>query len=124
MGGTGPSFRLLDQNGSALVTIALNDGAPGGPMVLLSDPGHHAGLTMSVLQSAGPQMSLTGEGQSAQVHMGVTKDGTAVELYDQNGFSTSLGNGTKVSKDGKVKETTAASIALYNKDRKLLWSAP
>lgn len=30
MGGTGPSFRLLDQSDSALVTISLNDGTPSG----------------------------------------------------------------------------------------------
>jgi hypothetical protein len=129
MGGTGPSFRLLSTTGSALVTISLNDSAaggsaPGGPVLLLSDPSHKAGLTMSVLDGAGSQLSLMGENKDAQVHMAVTKDGSAVELFDENGFSTSLGNGMKVSKSGKAQETSAASIALYNKDRKVLWSAP
>ena len=124
MGGTGPSFRLLNQSGSALVTISLNDGAPGGPMLLLSDPAHHASLTMSALESAGSQLTLMGDNQDAKVHMSVTKDGTALELFDQDGFSTSVGNGVKVSKSGKAQQTSAASIALYNKDRKVLWSAP
>lgn len=123
MGGTGPSFRLLGETGTALVTISLNDGAPNGPMVLLSDPDHKAGLSMSVQQGAGSQLSLTGD-QNAQVHVGVTKDGTTLELFDQDGASASIGNGIKVSKSGKAQPTSAAAISLYNKDRKVLWSAP
>ncbi len=124
MGGTGPSFRLLDQNGSALVTLSLNDTAPGGPFVLLSDPQHHAGLSMSVLEGAGSQLSLTGESSGGQAHIGVTPDGTNIEISDRDGFSTSIGNGSQASKSGQVKKTSAAAIALFNKDRKVLWSTP
>lgn len=124
MGGMGPSFKLLDQSGSALVTISVNDAAPGGPFLLLSDPAHHAGISMSALQGAGSELSLTGERENAQVHIGVTKDGTALELFDQDGFSTDIGNGMQASRSGKLKKTTAASITLFNKDRKALWSAP
>jgi hypothetical protein len=124
MGGTGPSFRLLDLGGSALVTLSLNDATPGGPFLLLSDPQHRAGLSMSVLEGAGSQISLTGERANAQARIGVTKDGTALELFDQDGFSTDIGNGVQPSKSGKTKNTSAASISLFNKDRKVLWSAP
>jgi hypothetical protein len=124
MGGIGPSFRLLDQTGSAMVTISLNDATPGGPVLLLSDPSHKGGIAMSVQGGAGPQLSLTGEDQTAMAHMSVTKDGTSLELFDQNENSTSIGNGLRVSKSGKTQESSAASIALYNKDRKVLWSAP
>ena len=124
MGGTGPSFRLLSQSGSALVTISLNDATPSGPFLLLSDPAHRAGLSMSVLEGAGSQLSLTGERANAQAHIGVTRDGTTLELFDQDGFSTNMGNGLRLSKDGPTKKTSAASITLFNKDRKVLWSAP
>jgi len=123
MGGTGPSLKLLDQSGSALVTLSLNDSAPGGPFVLLSDPQHHAGISMSVLENAGSQLTLTGEREDIQAHLGVTPDGTNFELTDRDGFSASIGDGT-VTKGGQVKKTTAASIALFNKDRKVLWSQP
>lgn len=123
MGGTGPALRLLDQSGTALVTISLNDGTPSGPMVLLSDPDHHGGVAMSVQQGAGSQLSLTGN-QNAQIHVGVTKDGTTLELFDEDGFSTSVGSGVKVSKSGKTQQTNAASIALFNKDHKVIWSEP
>jgi hypothetical protein len=124
MGGTGPSLKLRDQSGSALVTLSLNDAAPGGAFVLLSDPRHGAGLSMTVLEGAGSQLSLTGERAEMQAHLGVTLDGTTLELSDQDGFSTSIGNGAQHSKGGQIKKTSAASIALFSKDRKVLWSAP
>jgi|SRR5215471_18809590 len=124
MAGTGPSLKLRDESGSALVTLSLNDEAPGGPLLLLSDPQHHAGLSMSVLGGAGSQLSLTGERADIQAHIGVTPDGTILALSDQDGFTTSVGNDVRPSKGGQVKKTSAASITLFSKDRKVLWSAP
>ena len=107
-----------------MVTLSLNDAAPGGPILLLSDPQHAAGLSMSVLEGAGSQVALTGARAGSQVHVGATPDGTSLEISDQDGFSTSIGNGVQPSKGGQIKKTTAASISLFNKDRKLLWSTP
>jgi len=104
--------------------VSLNDSAPSGPYVLLSDPQHHAGLSMSVLENGGSQLSLTGERPEIQAHIGVAADGTSLEISDGDGFTTSIGNGTLPTKSGQVKKTTAASIALFNKDRKVLWSTP
>jgi hypothetical protein len=124
MSGTGPSLKLRDQGGTALVTLSLNDAAPGGPFLLLSDPQHHAGLSMSVLEGAGSQLSLSGERADIQAHIGVTPDGTSLALSDQDGFTTNIGSGVQPSKAGQPKKTSAASITLLNKDRKVLWSAP
>jgi hypothetical protein len=124
MGGTGPSLKFRDQAGMALVTLSLNDSAPGGPFLLLSDPQHHAGLSMSVLEGAGSQLSLTGERADVQAHIAVAPEGTSLALSDGEGFTANLGSGMQPTKNGQVKKTTAASITLLNKDRKLLWSAP
>jgi hypothetical protein len=123
MAGSTPSLKFRDESGSALVTLSLNSEAPGGPVLLLSDPQHHASVALSVLEKAGPQLSLTGERADIQLRMGVTPDGTALELSDKDGFTTSIGNGI-VPKNGQVKKTSAASIVLYNKERKVLWSQP
>ena len=124
MSGTGPSFKLRDQSGAALVTLSLNDEAPAGPFMLLSDPQHKAGLSMSILQGAGSQLTLTGERADIQAHIGVTPDGTSLALSDQDGFTTNIGSGVQAGKGGQVKKTTAASITLFNKDRKVIWSQP
>lgn len=121
--GSTPSLKFRDESGSALVTLALNSDAPGGPLLLLSDPQHHGSVALSVLANAGPQLSLAGERADVQVHMGVAPDGTTLELSDKDGFTTSLGNGV-LPKNGQAKKTTAASIVLFGKERKVLWSVP
>lgn len=121
--GSSPSLKFKDESGSALVTLALNSDAPGGPLLLLSDPQHHASVALSVLEHAGPQFSLTGERADIQLHMGVAPDGTTLELSDKDGFTTSIGSGI-LPKNGQVKKTSAASIVLFGKERKVLWSVP
>jgi len=120
--GSTPSLKFKDENGSALVTLALND-TPAGPMLLLSDPQHNASVALSVLEHAGPQLALTGERADIQAHIGVAPDGTTLELSDKDGFTTSIGSGV-VAKNGQAKQTSAASIVLYGKQRKVLWSVP
>jgi hypothetical protein len=124
MGGSGPSLKLRDQSGTALINLSLNDEAPAGPYLLLSDPQHHAGLSMSILQGAGSQLTLTGERADIQAHIGVAPDGTTLALSDKEGFSTNIGSGVLPTKGGQIKKTSAASITLFNKDRKVLWSTP
>ena len=124
MGGTGPSLKLMDTAGTALLTLALNDAAPGGPYLLLSDPMHKAALSMSALGGAGSQLTLTGERPDIQAHLGVAPDGTSLVLSDADGFSANIGSGIQPAKNNQIKKTPAASIALFNKDRKLLYSAP
>ena len=121
--GSTPSLKFKDESGSALVTLALNSDAPGGPLLLLSDPQHHASVALSVLEHAGPQLALTGERADIQLHMGVAPDGTTLELSDKDGFTTSIGSGV-LAKNGQAKQTSAASIVLYGKQRKVLWSVP
>ncbi len=124
MSGAGPSLKLRDESGSALVTLSLNDSAPSGPLLLLSDPQHHASFALSVLEGAGSQLSLAGERPDIQLRLRTAPDGTALELSDKDGFSATIGNGVQASKNGKAKKTSAASIALFGKDRRVLWSTP
>ncbi len=124
MDGEGPSLKLLDQNGASLVGLSLRDAAPAGPFLILSDPQHHASFSISVAQGEGSQLSLIGERADIQAHIGVTSDGTAFDLSDKDGFTTSIGNGVQAAKNGQVKKTSAASVTLFNKDRKVLWTAP
>jgi hypothetical protein len=124
MTGTGPGLKLRDESGTALVTISLNDDNPQGPLMLMSDPQHHAGVSISVLNGMGSQLSLVGERPDIQARLAVAPDGTSFEMSDSNGFTTSIGNGLQSSKGKQPKQTTAASISLYGKDRKLIWSTP
>jgi hypothetical protein len=124
MTGTGPGLKLRDEAGTALVTLSLNDDAPQGPLLLMSDPQHHAGFSVSVMNGNGSQLSLSGERPDIQARMAVAPGGTSFEMSDSEGFTTSIGNGLQAGKGKQPKQTTAASITLYGKDRKLLWSTP
>jgi hypothetical protein len=124
MAATGPAFKLFGESGTPLMTLSLNDSSPQGPMMLFSDPQHHAGVSLSVLEGMGSQLSLVGARPDIQARMEVAPEGTSLELSDADGFTTSIGNGMQASKGKQPKRTTAASVTLYGKDRKLLWSTP
>jgi len=124
MDGEGPSLKLLDQSGASLVGLSLRDASPSGPFLLLSDPQRRSSVSISVASGEGSQLSMIGERADIQAHIGVTPDGTALELSDKEGFTTSIGSGVQAAKNGQVKKTSAASVTLFNKDRKVLWSAP
>ena len=124
MAATGPTFKLLDESGAPLIRLSLNDSSPQGPMMLLSDPQHHAGFSLSVFEGMGSQLSLVGARPDIQARMAVAPEGTSLEMSDADGFTTSIGNGMQASKGKQPKKTTAASVTLYGKDRKVLWSAP
>ena len=124
MAATGPTLKLLDENGAPQMTLSLNDGSPRGPMMLLTDPQHHAGFSLSVLEGMGSQLSLVGARPDMQARMVVAPEGTSLEMSDSDGFTTSIGNGMQASKGKQPKKTTAASVTLYGKDRKVLWSTP
>jgi hypothetical protein len=124
MAGTGPALKLRDESGTPLVTLSLNDSNPQGAMMHLSDPQHQAGISLSVLEGMGSQLSLVGERPDIQARMEVAPEGTSLEMSDSDGFTTSIGNGMQTSKGKQPKKTTAASVTLYGKDRKLLWSTP
>jgi len=90
----------------------------------MSDPQRHAGFSVSVLNGNGSQLSLSGERPDIQARMAVAPTGTSFEMSDADGFTTSIGNGLQTGKGKQPKQTTAASITLYGKERKLLWSIP
>ncbi len=92
--------------------------------MLFADPQHHAGVSMSVLDGMGSQLSLVGARPDIQARMAVAPDGTSLEMSDADGFTTSVGNGIRPAAGKQPKKTTAASVTLYGKDRKVLWSTP
>jgi hypothetical protein len=124
MSGTGPAFKLRDESGVPLIALSVNDGNPHGPLMLFSDPQHLASVSISVLQGMGSQLSLIGARPDIQARLAVAPDGTSFEISDSDGFTTSIGDGIQASKGKQPKKTTAASVTLYGKERKVLWTAP
>ena len=55
----------------------------------------------------------------------VDEDGPNITVEDKEGYSTEIGGTDLVqTKTGKKEQTPAASLVLFDKDKKVLWSAP
>ena len=51
--------------------------------------------------------------------------GPQVFLYDREGFQTTIGTTDLVTpRTGETHKTSAASLVLFDKDKKVLWKAP
>ena len=80
------------------------------------DPTASADLSV---QSSGPSLTLShSDGY-------ITLDQTSVELSDKQGFQTRIGSSAlQTLRTGETHKTSAASLVMFGKDGKVLWSAP
>jgi hypothetical protein len=59
------------------------------------------------------------------VGMSVEEEGPSVFLQDEAGYETMIGNGSlETIKTGSMEKRSAASVVLFGKDKKVIWSAP
>ena len=92
---------------------------------LLSDPQHKAGVTLSVLENAGSQSGrLPATARTFRRISAWRRMNEHADCPMPRDFRLNIGNNAQAGKNGQAKKTTAASITLYNKDRKVLWSTP
>jgi hypothetical protein len=119
----GPGLILYDANGKLRAELAA---APNGPGLILGDAN---GNTEAWLEGAsngpGPGLALYDANGKLRAELGVWQDGPALQLNDASGFETHIGVTDLVTPaNGETHKTSAASIVLFGKDRKVLWSAP
>jgi len=57
--------------------------------------------------------------------LSVSKDGPIFSLKDGDGFKTTIGSTNLLTpRTGETHKTSAASVVLFDKDKKVIWSAP
>lgn len=85
---------------------------------------HNSGMTLGV-NSSDPSISMVGGDGRGEAGITIAKDGPGLTLQDGKGFSTVVGS-TQVESPGVggLQNTSAASIVLFGKDRKVIWKAP
>jgi hypothetical protein len=55
----------------------------------------------------------------------ISADGPSIEVQDQRGFKSTIGNvKLTIERSGQERSTSASSIVLFAKDGKVIWSAP
>jgi hypothetical protein len=141
--GKGPELDLLDAKGNPRVVLGANsegpwlalydaNGKPRAWLIVTSD-GPRLDLTSAdgkssaglVASSDGPGLDLNGADGKSSAWLLALSDGPILDLNDASGFETDIGvTGLVTPATGETHKTSAASIVLFGKDRKVLWSAP
>jgi hypothetical protein len=136
-----PQFWLVDARGRTRAMLAIVGGEPG--LVLSSDTKNDFGIALTT--SGGPQILLStangdllvGNGNTSGPQLALsdakagsgamlrTQGGPELLLTDTVGYETDIGvTELATPATGETHKTSAASMVLFGKDRKVLWSAP
>lgn len=117
----GPRLDLYDENGKARAGLTVTSDGPG---LGLFDANGKARVGLSAF-SDGPGLALFDANGKPRVGLVAFSDGPVLDLSDANGFTADIGVTDLVTPvTGETHKTSAASIVLFGKDKKLLWSAP
>jgi len=114
-------FILEDAQGRERANLTVASAGPG--LVLYGEDGKlRVGLSV---WSDGPGLHLYNATGSEGIVMHMPSEGPEFYVYDANGFETDIGiTGLISPTTGETRKTSAASIVLFGKDQKVLWSAP
>ena len=116
-GPSGPGLALFDANEKKRASLHLVAEGPGFYLHDASEKGR-AGL---FLLADGPRLTLYDGNEKVRASL----VGTTLKLSDEEGFSTTIGTTDLVTTaTGETHKTSAASVVLFDKDKKLLWRAP
>jgi hypothetical protein len=100
-------------------------GSTTGPGLTIRDNDSNAFLSMGISPSGGSDFSMYDSKLNQRVSLVVADGKPTLELNDKEGFSATFGaTDLIVPKTGRTESTSAASIVLFGKDKKVLWSAP
>jgi hypothetical protein len=118
-----PSFSLYDEKGTERARI---DVQQIGPRFRMVDAESKAGFNMRVAPlGAGPDFSMYDSKGNLRVDVVAPPGGPSMKLADENGFSTIIGSTDLLTlRTGRKESTSAASLVLFGKDGKVVWSAP
>lgn len=113
---------LYDEKGKALVSIGT---AASGSHILMTDHDGKATATMWTEPYVGSGLSISGSAGTLRVNLEETLGGPSLQIEDKEGYSSALGRtDLVVTTTGRKERTPAASLVLFGKDKKVLWSAP
>ncbi len=118
-----PGLTLYDEKGTERAGLDLKQ---SGPMLRLVDANSKAGFNMWVAPlGAGPDFSMYDASGELRVNLVAPDSGPSLKLADHNGYSAIFGSTDLITPStGRKEMTSAASLALFGKDNKVLWSAP
>src|SRR6266480_2414640 len=123
-------FRLLDA--SRKVRALLSMSVSGGPELTFNDASGDFVVALSTTPSPSLTLRPIGTGESVYLHAGTFRvnldedlGGPRIAVTDKEGYSLNLGRvDVEFPGTGQNERTSAASLVLFGKDKKVMWSAP
>jgi hypothetical protein len=118
-----PGLTLYDEKGTERAGLDLKQ---SGPTLRLVDGESKAGFNMWVAPlGAGPDFSMYDATGQLRVDLVAPEGLPSLKLEDRNGYSAIFGSANLTTPStGREERTSAASLTLFGKDKKVLWSAP
>jgi hypothetical protein len=117
-------FVLKDASGRTRAKLGLE----GGPGLVLYDETGKDRAWLSLNPLLGAMLSLySGNGKSGPLRDGLVVDlnQMGLALFDDGGYETRIGSTDLVTpRTGETHQTSAASVILFGKDKKILFKAP
>ncbi|HYB62585.1 MAG TPA: hypothetical protein VEH50_14035 [Methylomirabilota bacterium] len=102
---TSSGLFFADQKGSAVIQLGGLE-SPGAPALV-------------------PHLTFFDSSEQPRVDLGINSSSPYLNLTDGDGFSAQLGSSDLITPStGEKHKTSAASLVLFGKDGKVLWSAP
>lgn len=119
-------FVLKDTQGKMRGKLAMTDGT--APELILYDSGGIDRVRLGANPFLGSMLSF----YSAEKKSGPLRDGLKIDIneagvaiFDDAGFEARIGGIDLVTpRTGETSKTSAASVVLFDKDKKVLWKAP
>jgi hypothetical protein len=124
----GPGLVLYNEGGHERAAVAASEEqaqirlTSGGPVTSFASSSMWAGLP----GKDGSGVAITGPSGVVRMNLdGAVIGGPQIALQDKEGYETHLGKtDTVFTKSGKTQQTSAASVVMFDKEKKVLWSAP
>jgi hypothetical protein len=116
-----PALILYDPNGKSTAEMGTDEKI--GPYLVLSEAENKAHFIVYVEPIWGPKLGFQDASGKSQVDF-FTR-GPTLKLVDENGYSAVLGvDDLFLKHKGEKRTTSAASLLLFDKEGKVIWSAP
>ena len=116
-----PEMHFFDEKGKTMLSLA--GGGPsdnwGGSMILFDGQGRDRAIFQANLDK--PSLTMSNSKGDIQAGLGPG----FLDVSDGEGFQAALGTmGLETPSTGETRRTSAASLVLLDKDKKVIWKAP
>ena len=121
---TTPGLRLLDANDHEVASLSLICLATCNPMLNLWGPGQKHNVSAIAIEG-GSSLSVGSDAPETKVSLWSSEGESSLEVVDRQGWKTTIGTTDLITpRTGETHKTSAASVVMFDKDKKVLWQAP